>query len=218
MPRFCLLLSLVAAFATSPASAQNVLEERAPTAIDKPLSPPPPSSVPATFEPSLREPKEGRYPPTRFSVAPASERTDLTLYREHSVNPVLGPGGNHDNSTFSPLCTLPCEVNLRPRPYVFGVRAGDRAAVKVREVIDLRNGQDVHIHYDSRLGMRIFGWTLLLAGTAAGGLLLGSGIPAQGDLMPARVATGAGLMATSLVLGLWFANLPDRAYAFIAKP
>jgi hypothetical protein len=187
------------------------------SAINKPMSPPPTEPGPTDAEPNVRAVREDLHPPVHFLIAPNSEKLDLKLYQERGVNPVLGPGGNQDHSEFVPLCSLPCDMSMRSRSFVFGVSTGRRSAVKVDPVLQLRDNDRVFLHYNSRLPLRITGWILLLAGTAAGGLLLGAGLPAGEPAIPARVASGSVLMAVGLGFGLWFANMPDRATGWVVR-
>jgi hypothetical protein len=178
-------------------------------------TPPPPLDAQLPSDGALRQPRSGLHAPTHFELARDSERDDLTLYVERGVNPILGPGGSHDMRTYLPLCSPPCEYTLRSRSYVLGVSAGNRAAIRVKPALQLREGDRVFIDYDSRLPMRIVGWVLLIAGASAGGVLLAAGFPAQGGTIPARIAGGATLLGLSIPFGLWFANTPDRARAWV---
>ncbi len=208
--RFLLFAGLVLGSLVGPrASAQSV--------FGPPMSPPPATPRPFENEPSLRAVRADRHPPVRFSVAPKSERKDLRLYVERGMNAVLGPGGNRDTSELVPLCSPPCEMSLRARSYVLGVSAGERGAVKVHPMLQLRDGDQVSVHYNSRLPMRVVGWVLLLAGTTAGGALLAAGLPAQGDPSLAMVVSGSALLTVSLGVGLWFVNMPDAAKGWVTR-
>jgi hypothetical protein len=219
----CLLLpavSLGPATLRSQAHAQSNTdgpEGSAPSSIWRAASKPPPKPRPLAQEPEMRSVREDLHPPVHFEASPYSEKLELTLYQERGVNAVLGPGGNRDVSEFMPLCPLPCDISLRSRTYVFAVTAEQRGAVRVKPALRVHDGDRVMVHYDSRLPMRIAGWVLLLGGTAGGGLLLGSGLHADSPVEPVRVASGAVLMAVSLGLGLWFANVPDRARAWVVR-
>jgi hypothetical protein len=202
--------------ASAPVEAQNSgVDATSPSIIDKPMSPPPVRSQ-APVDAHVREVRADLHPPVHFVLSPKSEKMDLTLYQERGMNAVLGPGGNRNASEFLPLCTLPCDLSLRAKPYVFGVSTGDRGAVKVSPVLQLKDSQRVVVQYNSRLPLRVFGWVLLLAGTAAGGLLLGAGVSREPS-KPGWIAGGAVLMSVSLGGGLWFANTPDSAKAWIER-
>jgi hypothetical protein len=202
-------LLLTGLLVSAPLSAQSV--------IGPAMSPPPATPKPRDDEPTLRAVRSDLHRPIRFSVSPNSEKQTLRLYQERGVNPVLGPGGNADSSEMLPLCSPPCEISLRSRSYVFGVSAGERAAVKVQPVLRVRDGDQVVVHYNSRLPLRVVGWILLLAGSTAGGLLLATGLPAEDDAKPALVASGAALLAVSIGFGLWFVNVPDSAHGWVTR-
>ncbi|MFT3927177.1 MAG: hypothetical protein QM778_31820 [Myxococcales bacterium] len=191
----------------SPLAAQTV--------IGPPMSPPPANPPPPSDELTLRAVRSDRHPPVHFSVAPGSDKLELRLYQERGVNAVLGPTGNRDTSELVPLCSLPCEISLRPRAYVFGVSTGDRGAVKVDPVLQVHDGDQVVIDYRSRLPLRILGWVLLVGGAVGGGLLLAAGLPSEQPAIPARVAAGSVLLGVGIGFGLWFVNVPDRARATI---
>ena len=221
MTRFLLLLGplLATLLLGSPllVLAQSTLDSPGDTIVNKPMSPPPATPRPPDTEPTLRVVRSDRHPPVRFSVSPNSDKQNLRLYQERGMNAVLGPGGNRDTSELVPLCSPPCEMSLRSRNYVFGVSSGDRGAVKVDPILHVHDGDQVVVHYNSRLPLRIIGWVLLLAGTTAGGLVLASGLPAQDPSIPARVAGGAALLGVSLGVGLWFVNVPDSAHGWVTR-
>lgn len=171
---------------------------------------PPPLKLEPT-EKLVPKPRDAR-PPVRFTLAPDSDLSELNLYAAKSINPILGPMGKSTIERFEPLCTLPCEVTLRHGAHLFSVSSGTRGHVAVSPILQLREGDEVQIHYQSRRLQRILGWTLLLAGTAAGSILLGSGLQVQKGTMPGRVAGGAVMMAASLGFGLWFSNMRDLAH------
>jgi hypothetical protein len=154
-------------------------------------------------------------PPVTFSVAEDSDREDLSIYLEKGINPILGSGGNVDLSVFEPLCRAPCEVDLRSGTHLFAVSAGPRATVRTDAPVLVRRGEHVVVHYDSRLGLRIAGWTLLITGASAGGLLTALGTPLYGDTDRAKLVGGSLLTVVGLVGGLWLANMPDRARAWV---
>jgi len=201
----------------APVSAQSTLDPPGTSIINKPMSPPPARIKPTGEEPHARLVQSDRHPPVRFSVATGSDKLNLRLYQERGMNAVLGPGGNRDSSELVPMCSPPCEVSLRSRAYVLAVSSGDRGAVKIDPVLNLHDGDHMEIHYQSRMPLRVLGWVLLLAGTTAGGILFGLGLPAQQPNVPSRIAGGAALLGVSLGCGLWFVNVPDSARAVITR-
>ncbi len=218
MARFLLACSMLCGAWFSPrlAHAQIAPDRMLPSAVGSPMAQPPNYRQKAVD--SLVVPGRVEKPPMRFTIAPKSDTYELNLYVEHSINPILGPGGNVSAERYEPLCTLPCEVALRHRAYVFSVTHGTRGAVKVKPVLQLMEGDDVQIRYQSRRTMRVVGWILLLAGTSAGSILMGSGLRAERPTEPLRVTSGAVMMAASLGFGLWFANVPDRAFGSVTRP
>jgi hypothetical protein len=157
----------------------------------------------------------------RFTLAQDSDRTDLTVYRQTAINPVLGAGGNAELSLFEPLCHVPCEASVRSGTHVFAVAAAARPAVKADPPLHVRRGQEVQLSYDSRLGLRISGWVFLVAGTLAGAALVAVGTPAAWEVERTvdtpMIVGGSILSAVSLVGGLWLANTPDRASVQVTR-
>jgi hypothetical protein len=200
---------VTALLVSAPLSAQSV--------IGPAMSPPPSAAKPRDDGPTLRAVRSDLHPPVRFSVAPDSEKQSLRLYQERGVNAVFGPGGNRDTSEMLPLCSPPCEVSLRSRSYVFGVSTADRGAVKVEPVLQVRDGDQVVLKYNSHLPLRVVGWVLMFAGATAGGLLLASGTRAEAPAIAPRIIGGAVIMSVGLGFGLWFVNVPDSARGWVTR-
>jgi hypothetical protein len=169
--------------------------------------------VSASHSPFVRKPS-AEHPAVHFVIDQDSDRHKLTLYLQREVNPVFGPGGSAETGVFESLCQLPCDVSLRSGSYVFGLAAGSGPTVKFDEALSARDGEEVRVRYDRRLGMRIAGWALILAGTVAGAVMLGFG---QSNDRPVESVLGGVLGGLSIAGGLWLANVPDRAHGELSR-
>lgn len=155
--------------------------------------------------------------PIRFSVAPDSDRRELTLFVKKGILPVLGPGGHAELGHFEPLCRAPCEFRLRSDTHVFGVAHDENPVIQLDRALPVRRGQELVVRYDGRRSLRITGWIVLLGSVAAGSALIALGQPLEAEAKIGMIVGGALLSVLGLGGGLWLANLPDRASGWV-KP
>jgi hypothetical protein len=154
-------------------------------------------------------------PPLRVSLAPDSDRKDVTLYVDRGVNPILGPSGSTGANAFEPLCRPPCEFDLRNGTYCFGIMLdrpirGTWSLIKVRPELTVQRGDQLVIRHRSRLATRIVGWVALLAVTSGGVWLASTGQEAGEPKEPLRIAGGTLLSILGVGGGIALAILPDR--------
>jgi hypothetical protein len=148
-------------------------------------------------------------PAVTFEVDPDSDHQELTLYVQREVNPVLGPGGSAETGKYTPLCGLPCTLDMRSGSYVLGLAAAAGPTVKIKSPIKVNGAGTFTLGYDDRKLPRVVGWLTLLIGAGGGGVLLAHG---QAKERTGEMVTGAVMITAAIGLGLWLANWPDRGY------
>jgi hypothetical protein len=121
--------------------------------------------------------------------------------------PSFGPGPNLmiSLSYFNPLCVAPCEVQLPPGDYVFGLTEGNSRILQSRR-ITLRGDETLTGRWVSRRLLRVGGAMVGLAALFAGFVMMSKRFRCHLDcddmfppkwLGPAVSITGAGLMIAS---------------------
>lgn len=153
-----------------------------------------------------------------------TDHTHLTfhLYEGASVGWASGADGNMmlASHRYTPICTAPCDIELGRGRHRMGLSRGRGMVLEVPEPVDVREPATLVGHHRSRAGIRIAGWTLLLAGSLGGAAMIPVGtLGVVSDHMgPSRRASkallgvGAGLLVGSLVASLLMITRPDEAW------
>jgi hypothetical protein len=97
------------------------------------------------------------------------------------------------------ICTAPCELDIQPGQYRFGVSINGRGPFR-GPLVDIRTSGELHGHYVDNGGLRAAGWVVFILGLAAGGGGVTFGIFNGGDL--ALIVPGAILGGVALIAGI----------------
>ncbi len=158
----------------------------------------------APIAPALR-PIDG--PRTRTSSATTTTAASFVLERTYD-EPLLLQYEDPDRprrDRWVRLCTLPCDVDLRPG-YRLGVGALDRGVARFPSDYRVQPGERVSVHYLDRRGARTAGVVVISVASilGAGGVLvgaLGTVFRWSSGVIIAGFAAGGGVLLLGLIVG-----------------
>jgi hypothetical protein len=148
------------------------------------------------------------------TIVPARSDARLTAHRlpgtaTAAVWTGRGVGTLHIDS-FAPLCTAPCEGELEPGSYYFGVSENDGNAQRAGGgPYTITGPTTLEIDYDNRTGLRVAGWITWIAGILGGTLLMTIPLLGSGNLEAGPLIGGAVVFTVGLAVGLPLAFLND---------
>lgn len=163
---------------------------------------------------------EPRHPPTVPVVtasAPAASDTMVEIRFEAS-NPIeimqrMGvsttTSGSATGESYAPLCIAPCTATLRPGMYTLGLARTGAAPLNAGTLM-LSEGSVIEASYESRLGVRVAGIFVTLAGVGGGLALMLGGIEDGGQLS-GQFWAGAVVSGIGTIAGLIMGRIPDAA-------
>jgi hypothetical protein len=124
-------------------------------------------------------------------------------------------------TNYQDLCTAPCDLSMAKGEYRVGLSLEGGGVKAVDEPLVVRGPMTIHAEYESRLGYRVAGWTVLVAGSIAGTSMMLAGLNQNTSAISSGnyndkpgsglVGAGLGVALGSLALGLVLAFVQDRA-------
>lgn len=122
---------------------------------------------------------------------------------------------------FEPICGSPCDVQLVPGSYRFGISVDGSDTVETPGFIDVNRPMTLDIEFESRSGLRAVGWVIVVASLVGGAAmaLLGANQWASAESGSSDENVGLGIMlggfavmlGGSLGAGLPFVAFNDHA-------
>lgn len=146
---------------------------------------------------------------------------DLTLQEvTGTATAVVGTGRGFSTisvDAFAPICTAPCDVQVEPRTYRLGVSQGETQPRRAdHSLFTLDHDMSVQLEYESREGIRLAGWFVLIGGMVVGAAIaLGAWL--SGNILDLNETEidlcifGGAVFLVSAIAGLIMTGLNDHA-------
>lgn len=122
-----------------------------------------------------------------------------------------GYGRGISADAFTRICAAPCDANIAAGSYTLGLAPPDQAALRVKTMVDIHDGDELVGTYRSARGTRAAGWIIFAVSLIGGTGLMVASIEDDGA-SPAFLA-GSVIAGIGPLVGLALANFAkDSAY------
>jgi hypothetical protein len=159
-----------------------------------------------------------------------STEPGITLHRQASAAFATGGGVSAFATGYERMCTAPCDVSLPAGTETLALSRGDKPPISAEPVTLPPGNSEVRASFESRSGLRVAGWLLLL-GSSIGGLALvftsastkqdcstgPSYCHETSDLNAGQMIAGVALASVGAGVGVALAVLPDKPVIEVAS-
>lgn len=203
--------------ASEPATPEPATPEPAtpePAAPPAPVAPQPPASEGVAPPLSPYDDADASNETARIRVVTDQEGLSLQRMSGSGTLSVMGGGalGTARVDTFDVMCNAPCDMDVEPGTYQFGVAQGDGSALRAGAPIDLLSDTTLSIAFDDRSRLRVGGWFIYAAGAGGGAaLVMGGVLQGPGIIDVPLLVTGIVIALAGSITGLVLAFLGDVA-------
>ncbi|HUQ53100.1 MAG TPA: hypothetical protein VM692_12825, partial [Gammaproteobacteria bacterium] len=135
-----------------------------------------------------------------------SDTDGVTFYRQTGSAFAVGAGGSAFATGYERICAAPCEVSLPAGTETLALGRGDKAP-RAAEPVTLPAGvSEVRGTFQSRAGVRVGGWIILVGGAIVGSVLMATAMDSEqscdlGVCYETTEFDGARFLAGTLILG-----------------
>jgi hypothetical protein len=199
---------------------------------------PPPSSAPSTgAPPPPYGPPRGARARTGAGQAVRFEpdQPGLRMMTLSAEVPVTRFGGFHHSwwyergyaPVYAPVCDAPCDARLEAGTYHLAVSKDGGRPVPAQEVAVIRGPSTVHSEYVDQAGARAAGWTIAIAGTIGGVVMIAASVTSHDTCDASGFCTrhettdgpllggGIAVLVGSGIVGSLLASQRDIAHVFV---
>ena len=157
--------------------------------------------LPASADAQVVRPAAQSAPvPVRVEAPPGAQ---FALHRLVLEGPRSFWTGRRQN-IFEPICGAPCDVQLIPGSYRFGISVNGSDTAETPGFIDVNRAMTLDIEFESRTGLRVVGWVIFVASLVGGAAmaLAGTGLYVDSEIGSSDEDLGIGLMIGGLAVML----------------